>query len=314
MEAALAATPNVVKRLLLKARVILSKRTLVTNPYLVGKFLPYKPDQIFYLLPKSKEHAGERSNGFPIPPEHLRMVSSGESNEIFINSGKDCVNKMKNILGASDFVIQPGVRVLDFGCGAGRIIRWLDDAADGSEVWGADISAEHIIWLQQHLSPPFRFVTVTATPHLPFEDSYFDLIYCFSVFTHIDDLADTWLLEMKRILKPGGRLFITIQDKHSLRQYMNQNWWLPDLLRAYDKKEMISKRDFSMFTIGRGHQSQVFDDIDYLQHHWGCILDIVSVTQHAYSDQNGHLIEEISDGRGTYKLRMVPRRIGHPCS
>jgi SAM-dependent methyltransferase len=173
-EASLAATPGVSKRLLLKARAILSKRTLVNNPYLVGKFLPYKPDQIFYLLEKSNAHGRERS-GLPIPPDHLRRISSGESDEIFINSGKDCVDKMQNILAASGFVIQPGTRVLDFGCGAGRIIRWFDDVANGCEMWGADISAEHIMWLQQNLSPPFRFVTITATPHLPFEDRYFDL-------------------------------------------------------------------------------------------------------------------------------------------
>jgi len=284
-------TPSVLKRLLLKARVTLSQKTLVNNPYLVGKFFPYKPDQIFYLLDKSNKNGRERS-GLPIPPEHLRKVSSGESDEVFINSGKDCVDKMQNILSASGFAIQPGIRVLDFGCGAGRVIRWFYDVADGCEMWGADISAEHIIWLQRHLSPPFRFVTITATPHLPFEDRYFDLIFCFSVFTHIDDLADTWLLEMKRILKPGGRLYITIQDKNSFQKHMNQNWFLPDLLRAYDKTEMMSKRDYSMFTIGRGHQSQVFYDMNYLQQHWGCILDVVSVTQAAYGDQTAILLKK----------------------
>jgi len=107
--------PIMMKRLFLKARVILSKTFLVTNPYLVGKFFPYKPDQVFYFLPKSKRHGSERPRELPVPPAHLRAVSSGESNEIFINSGKDCIDKMTHILAASGFNMQGRVRVLDFG-------------------------------------------------------------------------------------------------------------------------------------------------------------------------------------------------------
>jgi ubiquinone/menaquinone biosynthesis C-methylase UbiE len=129
---------------------------------------------------------------------------------------------MKHILSQSGFLIQPSHRILDFGCGAGRMIRWLGDSVEGCEVWGVDIQSEHIMWCQQHLSPPFKFATVTTAPHLPFEDRYFDLIYCGSVFSHIDDLADACLLELKRILQPGGRLYITVHEKHSLQQYLTR--------------------------------------------------------------------------------------------
>jgi ubiquinone/menaquinone biosynthesis C-methylase UbiE len=111
---------------------------------------------------------------------------------------------MKKILGSVGFRIQDGNRVLDLGCASGRMIRWLNDFAEQCKIWGVDISAEHIIWCQQRLSPPFNFATITTAPHLPFEDRYFDLIFAGSVFTHIADLADAWLLELKRIVKPGG--------------------------------------------------------------------------------------------------------------
>jgi hypothetical protein len=63
-------------------------------------------------------------------------------------------------------------------------------------------------------------------------------------------------------------------------------------LRSYDKAEMISRLNFSMFTIGRGHKSQVFYDIDYLQHHWGCILNVLSVTPEAYGFQTAIVLEK----------------------
>jgi len=173
------------------------------------------------------------------------------------------------------------------------MIRWLGDSVEGCEVWGVDIQSDRIMWCQQHLSPPFKFATVTTAPHLPFEDRYFDLIYCGSVFTHIDDLADAWLLELKRILQPGGRLYITVHEKHSLQHYLTlreQDWDAVGPLRLYDKKIMISQLDFNVFTMGRGYVSHVFYDIDYLQRHWGCILDVISVTQDAWGAQTAILL------------------------
>jgi SAM-dependent methyltransferase len=215
--------PNILKRLLLQGRAVLSTKLLINNPYVPDIFLPYKPGETSYLLLNSEDRDWERS-GFPIPPEHLRgYIGYGKTTELFLNSGKEHFDTMIDILGKSDFFIGSVNRILDFGCGAGRMIRWLDDCVEHSEVWGVDIQAELIIWCQQHLSPPFKFATVTTAPHLPFEDRYFDLIYCGSIFSHIDDLADAWLLELKRILQPGGRLYITVHDKHSLQQYKTED-------------------------------------------------------------------------------------------
>ena len=101
------------------------------------------------------------------------------------------------------------------------MIRWLAPQAEETEIWGVDINARHIVWCQENLTPPFNFATVTIEPHLPFKDEYFDLIYCGSVFTHIDDLAYAWLLELKRIMRPGGMAYITVHDKHTADLIMN---------------------------------------------------------------------------------------------
>jgi SAM-dependent methyltransferase len=48
-------------------------------------------------------------------------------------------------------------------------------------------------------------------PPLPFEDASFDLVYSISVFTHLDEeMQDAWLNELKRVLRPGGILIITV--------------------------------------------------------------------------------------------------------
>ena len=139
------------------------------------------------------------------------------------------------------------------------------------EIWGVDISARHIVWCQENLNPPFNFATVTTHPHLPFEDRYFNFIYCFSVFTNIDDLTDAWLLEIKRIMRPNGRAYITINDKYTQDLIINQIDRVPyaDEFRrkvlSYEQKMCLSDSDYYMFSINPGGpEAIVFYDIDHL--------------------------------------------------
>ena len=49
----------------------------------------------------------------------------------------------------------------------------------------------------------------TLLPHLPLEDRSVDAIYAGSVFTHIAELEEAWLLELRRVLVPGGFALIS---------------------------------------------------------------------------------------------------------
>jgi ubiquinone/menaquinone biosynthesis C-methylase UbiE len=297
---------NRLKRFLLRPADVLKPKIsglLMHDPRLSGTFYPHRADQdSFILLNTPAKYADRHCFELPIPPQGL-WAGYGVRTEDFLNSGKVDVHRMNEILHSSEFRIQDGNRVLDFGCASGRMIRFLADVADRCEVWGVDISARHIIWCQEHLSPPFNFATVTTAPHLPFEDAYFDLIYSGSVFTHIADLADAWLLELKRIIKPGGRLYITIHDKHTIELITNSpervySDGLPveeefrNLLLSFNKKVKFSSLDFYMFTIGRGPSSQVFYNADHLYQHWGRILKICSVNPEAYGYQTAIVLEK----------------------
>ncbi|MEA2368063.1 MAG: hypothetical protein QOH38_781, partial [Thermoleophilaceae bacterium] len=50
-----------------------------------------------------------------------------------------------------------GRRALDFGCGAGRVLRHFLPEAEEAEFWGCDIDGPSIEWLQENLTPPFHF-------------------------------------------------------------------------------------------------------------------------------------------------------------
>jgi SAM-dependent methyltransferase len=96
--------------------------------------------------------------------------------------------------------------VLDFGCGAGRVLRHFLNEADVGELHGCDIDEPSIRWLEENLSPPLHAFVNGESPPLPRPDGYFDLIWAASVFTHITDEWAEWLLEMHRLLADDGLL------------------------------------------------------------------------------------------------------------
>jgi ubiquinone/menaquinone biosynthesis C-methylase UbiE len=258
-------------------------------PYFIT-FFPYRRSSYWYKIPRQ---AAKRDSGaeLPTPPDRL-WVGYGPTLEIWLNSGKEHVATMRKLLADSGYDFEPGHRILELGCAAGRMMRWLNDVAPKCEIWGTDLDGDHIVWCKQHLSPPFHFFLTTTNPHLPFEDGYFDLIYAGSVFTHIDDLADTWFLELRRILKPGGRLYITIHDNNTIKMLAGGTRNLSKTL--YSREELFEHDDYSMFTIGRFMRSQVFYDRESLMRTLEPMFATLSATNCAYGFQTALLLQKHS--------------------
>lgn len=250
-------------------------------------FYPYKRNEQNFVIPKDVLPAELCENGLPIPPQDL-WIGYGKTKKEYLESGKKDVETMSGLLEKTDFSLTPQHRVLDFGCGAGRMMRNINQAG---EVWGTDISAEHIYWCKENLNPPFKFVTSTSLPHLPFEDRYFDLIYCGSVFTHIDDLTEAWLLELRRILNINGRIFLTIHDHHTMQLLETdyKNSFLAGKMRE-NEFYMSANRAFKMMTIGRDTNSQVFYDRDYFCKILSQMFEVLVVVPEAYSYQTGIIV------------------------
>jgi SAM-dependent methyltransferase len=221
-----------------------------------------------------------------VPPSTLWLGYAKTAAE-YLATGRRRVERLKAMLAASGFALGAGGRVLDFGCASAIMLRWFDDVARDGEAWGVDIDGSAILWCQQHLSPPFRFVTTTTFPHLPFDDGWFDLVYAASVFTHIADLADAWLLELRRILRPGGRLFVTVHDRRFVDAVLGgadgASAELAAAVRAFADRTRLRTRGWSMFAINRipGHgargQAQVFYDADVLARRWGNYLRVLAI-------------------------------------
>jgi len=128
--------------------------------------------------------------------------------------GSRCI---KNILAKNGIAIQNFDRVLDFGCGCGRVIRQWNEFRN-TRFHGSDYNPDLIQWCQKNLTFA-RFQTNRLSPALKYEDGTFDFIYAISVFTHLtEDLQDSWMQELSRILKPRGFLLITVLGTQRLSE------------------------------------------------------------------------------------------------
>jgi SAM-dependent methyltransferase len=120
-----------------------------------------------------------------------------------------------------------GKRVLDFGCGSGRVLRHFLDEAKVAELHGCDIDAASIAWLQQTLSPPLHVSRNEEEPGLPFPDGHFDLIWAMSVFNVLTDTWSGWLCELHRVLREDGLLLATFVGEGG-SEFVAREPWVED--------------------------------------------------------------------------------------
>lgn len=117
-----------------------------------------------------------------------------------------------------------GKRVLDFGCGAGRVLRHFLPEADVAEVWGCDVHEPSVRWVEAHLCPPLRVFQSPPAPPLPMADGTFDLIWAVAVFTHLTESWSAWLLDLHRVLVPDGLLVATFVGEGASAATLGAPW------------------------------------------------------------------------------------------
>ena len=102
--------------------------------------------------------------------------------------------------------VRAGERVLDLGCGAGRFVAALRDA--GAEAVGVEL-AEAALERARRNAPGADLRLVEPDGSLPLDHASVDLVWCSEVLEHVADTAYL-LLEVRRVLRPGGRLLVTV--------------------------------------------------------------------------------------------------------
>ena len=164
---------------------------------------------------------------------------------------------------------------LDFGCASGRLTRHLHHSGKARKVMGCDINRKHVDWASHYLPRDIITFQNTSVPHLPLSDASVDLITSFSVFTHIEAFEDTWFMELDRILRPEGIVWITIHGDRTWRE-VEEGWPLYEALKTHPDYAEHKDLDVPPFerTIYRwisdtSYSSNVFYTYEFVQKRFG---------------------------------------------
>lgn len=207
-------------------------------------------------------------SGLPLPPVALAarvgVAADADPMQFYLEEGRRLRTVIEDLLPHGWG--WAGKRALDFGCGAGRVLRHFVAEAELGDFSGCDIDGPSIDWAASGLSPPFCFFRNDLTPPLDLEPGSLDLIWAMSVFTHITDAWADWLLELHRLLTPGGRL---------IASFLGEGIWEALMESSYNEDEIgmaVSRR-------WEGASAWVFHSEWWLHEHWGRAFDVERVVR-----------------------------------
>lgn len=200
------------------------------------------------------------------------------------NVSTDYVSMAKiMILQLSDlgFKLEKGMKVLDFGCGAGGLVKAFNEL--GYDAYGVDI-------IDCEALDSEHFAKIGFDPYgFPFEDGTFDLVFSTSVFEHALNTKEC-IDEIHRVMKTGGVALHSLPSRYRTREAhifvpfagcIQADWWLKLWARLGVRNEFQTGLDWKeTFNRNKGfckeglnynkyHQlkklySESFDDVKFV--------------------------------------------------
>jgi SAM-dependent methyltransferase len=154
----------------------------------------------------------------------MRVLSAGTDDaERFVHLGAAALDWIRGLIERHGPRFEEMRTILDFGCGAGRLLRHLRDHP--ARLGGVDSNPYLISWVSRNL--PFVESRVTGRePYLDDPSEGWDLVLAIDVFTHLDEhLQRAWIGELERVTRPGGLIVLTTRGAGRAHE-------LPPSLRA----------------------------------------------------------------------------------
>ncbi len=132
--------------------------------------------------------------------------------------------------------LQPGMRLLDVGCGPGSITRGLAEIVAPGQVIGLDMSSETLDAARRDAAARglenLRY-EIGSVYELAFPDASFDAAYAHQVFQHLRE-REVALREMLRVLRPGGLIAVRDVDWGTVA-YWPRDPWIDRFIEVHER-------------------------------------------------------------------------------
>lgn len=168
----------------------------------VGELLLHVPDRC----------AALRSVLPSMPSDHVQIGWTGNSGAALLEQSLSFVGAVSDAFAARTGRPLEGARILDYGCGWGRLIRLMYRFSGPDRLYGCDAWESSLALCKEHRLRAHLALCEEVPQHVPFPGVKFDLIYAFSVLTHLSErTARAVMGTLRRSIDPGGLCVVTIR-------------------------------------------------------------------------------------------------------
>ncbi len=234
---------------------------------------PLKQEHLYY-------YNHHRARKLPIPEGFRRMrVHGGDSEGTFLLEGYTTFRKLELALEKTlGKRYEQFPRILDWGCGCGRMTRYFSDLEQVS-VTGVDIDADNVQWCQQNLGFG-QFLDIPTHPPTSLPPASFDLMIGISIFTHLREKEQfEWLNELKRMAADGAILLMTTHGSTTICR-ANFNRTLLDIVRQHGFLDVglnPNLNDVEAIQTDTEYYRNTFHTHEYIRREWGKYFKIIDI-------------------------------------
>lgn len=220
-----------------------------------------------------------------LPPPYMLYEAYRLDYEAYYTDGKDTATWIAEQV--SGFIQLSEIRILEWGCGPGRIVQHIPIVFQKSEVFASDYNKQTIEWCNKHINK-VSFSVNQLSPPLSYPPEFFDLVYALSVFTHLSEEHHlAWLEELYRVLKINGLLLITTQGNAFLSK-----------LSENEKEKFNKSKAVVRAGVKEGHRSfSAFQPENFMRNlfsgHWKILRFIPGKIQDWGAEQDTWIVQKI---------------------
>ena len=220
---------------------IINKASTPSNAEILARCGQMPDLEWFDLLDLSAENKATEGIELPgFPSAEVQRNTIGSSGSAALVEGKSFYTLVKQYAHRFGVSIDPQTTTfLDFGCGWGRMTRFFLKDVAAENLYGVDVVPSMISACERTI-PYGNFSLVAAEPPTSFASDSFDIIFAYSVFSHLPErIHIKWIEEFARLLKPGGLLVATLQPRRflalceSLRSQPRESIWHESLAISF---------------------------------------------------------------------------------